>query len=106
MSEARYQAVLLDFRGILVADPGNDWWIDEALRRVGRSVDAAERAALEKVLDRIPDLLGFRDDEDRVDISLEANKEIVTRWLRGVGLDDELSEAMWALDCEPGAWPV
>ncbi len=106
MSEARYQAVLLDFRGILVADPGNDWWIDEALRRVGRSVDATERAALEQALDRIPDLPGFRDDEDRVDISLEANKETVTRWLRGVGLDDELSEAMWALDCEPGAWPV
>src|ERR1700675_4966181 len=102
----RYRAVLLDFRGILVHDPDGDWWIAESLRRLGRSASAEERAEISMALDRIPNLPGFADDEQRVDTSLEANREIVMRWLTGVGMDAKLADVLWQLDCESTAWPV
>jgi hypothetical protein len=36
VSEARYHAVLLDFRGILVGFPEDGWWIAHALEKIDR----------------------------------------------------------------------
>jgi HAD superfamily hydrolase (TIGR01549 family) len=58
------------------------------------------------MLGGIPSLPGFEEDERGVDVSLEANREIVLRWFRDVGIDDELAEALWQLDMEEEAWPV
>jgi HAD superfamily hydrolase (TIGR01549 family) len=58
------------------------------------------------MLERIPSLSGYDDDDRRVDVSLDVNREIVLRWFRDVGLDDELAEAIWSLDFEEEAWPV
>jgi HAD superfamily hydrolase (TIGR01549 family) len=102
----RYRAVLLDFRGILVHDPGGDWWIEESLRRVGRSASDVECAAMVASLETIPTLPGYADDERRVDTSLAANRKIMLHWLTSVGIDQELAEELWKLDCEPVAWPV
>lgn len=80
--------------------------MSRALERTGRSVDPEEVARLAAALDLIPDLPGYPVDQDRVDTSLEANREITLRWLGAVGFDDELSEALWAFDLQPEAWPV
>jgi HAD superfamily hydrolase (TIGR01549 family) len=90
----------------LVHDHPSEWWVSRALERIGRSSDPDEVARLAAALELIPDLPGYSDDQDRVDTSLEANREITLRWLGAVGFDEELSEALWAFDLQPEAWPV
>jgi putative hydrolase of the HAD superfamily len=105
-SERRYRAVLLDFRGILVHSPDADWWISEAVRRLGRSMNDIERARATDALARIPNLPGYEEDELRVDTSLEANREVMMRRFLGVGIDSELAESLYQLDFDVSAWPV
>ena len=90
----------------MVGDPPDEWWVDESFRRIDRRPRDGEREACLDAYDRIKDLPGFAEDEARVDTSLEANREIVTRWLVDVGVASDLAEVMWALDCEPAAWPI
>jgi HAD superfamily hydrolase (TIGR01549 family) len=106
MPPSRYRAVLLDFRGILVHSPDLDWWISEALRRLGRTMKDGELAEAREALARIPDQPGYDADEVRVDISVDVNHEVTMRRLLGVGIDAELAEALWALDFDASAWPV
>jgi HAD superfamily hydrolase (TIGR01509 family) len=103
--DRRYAAVLLDFRGILVGDPPASWWVDEAASRLGL-LSEDEKKAVRNAFDRIGDLPGFAEDEARVDISLEAHREVVMGWLLAVGLDANLAEVLYGLDFEPAAWPV
>jgi HAD superfamily hydrolase (TIGR01549 family) len=51
-------------------------------------------------------LPGFEEEAARADVSFEANRELVTRWFRAVGIEADLAEAAWALNSEPSAWPV
>jgi len=89
-----------------VHSPATEWWVETAFERCGRALtDEARREAVAMV-DRIPSLPGYAEDGRRVDVSVEANREIVLRWLRDVGLDDELALAIWSLDFEEDAWPV
>jgi putative hydrolase of the HAD superfamily len=103
---SRYDAVLLDFRGILVHDREAEWWIDESLKEIGRTADPAERAEMAAALDRMPELPGYATDEAQVDSSLEANERIMRARLQALGFDDELAEAIRQLDFQPRAWPV
>jgi FMN phosphatase YigB (HAD superfamily) len=105
-SRSKYEAVLLDFRGILVHDREAEWWIDESLKEIGRTADAAERAEMAAALDRMPELPGYAADETKVDSSLEANERIMRARLEALGFDDELAEAIRLLDFQPRAWPV
>jgi HAD superfamily hydrolase (TIGR01509 family) len=86
--------------------PESSWWIDEALRSIGREVTPQERGDLVAGFDRIHDLPGFDEDEARVDTSLQAYREVVTERFRAVGFDEELTEALYVLDFEPRTWPV
>jgi HAD superfamily hydrolase (TIGR01493 family) len=86
--------------------PETGWWIDEALKMTGRDVEPDERATLEAAFEAVEDLPGFDRDEARIDTSVDAHREITMRRFRAVGLDDDLSEALYALDFQPRAWPV
>src|SRR5262245_54707006 len=102
----RYRAVLLDFRGILVHEHPSEWWVTHALERAGRSPVPEDVERFAAALAEISDLPGYDEDQDRIDTSLEVNREITLRWLSAVGFDEELAEALWSFDCEPEAWPV
>jgi len=106
MPSSRYDAVLLDFRGILVHDREAEWWIDESLKEIGRTADASERAEMATALGRMSELPGYAADEAQVDASLEANERIMRARLNALGFDDELAEAIRLLDFQPRAWPV
>jgi HAD superfamily hydrolase (TIGR01549 family) len=58
------------------------------------------------MLERIPTLPGHAEDDRRVDISVEANREIELRRSREVGLDDDVAEAIWEINSEPAGWPI
>jgi HAD superfamily hydrolase (TIGR01549 family) len=80
--------------------------VSTALERIGRRASEAEIAERVASLGAIGDLPGYEEDNARIDTSLEANREILTRWFRAVGFDPEWAEAVWALDLEPAGWPV
>ncbi|MGZ4133120.1 MAG: hypothetical protein ACXVWF_08740, partial [Actinomycetota bacterium] len=63
MTDPRYRAVLLDFRGILVGFPDDDWWIDRAFAAVGRSPGPHEREQVKLAHPRIRGLPNFAEDE-------------------------------------------
>jgi HAD superfamily hydrolase (TIGR01549 family) len=98
--------VLLDFRGILVHSPPNEWWAEQALQRCGRDASPDACAEIVAMLERIPTLAGYTDDAMRVDVSVEANREISLRWFHDVGIDDEVAEEIWLIDFEDVAWPI
>jgi putative hydrolase of the HAD superfamily len=91
---------------VLVGFPDGDWWVDRAFERVDRRPTAAERARILSCFDRIRFLPGFEEDERIVDTSVEANRRIVVRRLVDVGIDADIAQAIWELDCTPAAWPV
>jgi HAD superfamily hydrolase (TIGR01493 family) len=106
VTDPRYRAVLLDFRGILVGFPDDDWWIDRAFAAVGRSPRPHEREQVKLAYPRIRGLPNFAQDEARVDTSFDLNREITIRRMTSVGIAEDLAEAMWRLDCQPDAWPI
>jgi HAD superfamily hydrolase (TIGR01509 family) len=106
MTDGRYRAVLLDFRGILVGFRDADWWVRRACAALGREIDADGVREIERRLERTRDLPGYAEDELRVDTSVEMNREVTLRRFREVGLDDDLVSALHALEFDPDAWPV
>ncbi len=77
-----------------------------ALESIARSTNDAEYKRIAAALRRIPGLPGYDEDDRHVDESQELNRSIMRRWLLGVGLDEELAEALYALDLDPASWPV
>ena len=104
--DRRYAAVLLDFRGILVGFPEDDWWIREAFARIRRVPRDGEPAAIRASFDRVSSLPSFREGEALVDLSLEDNRDVVVGRLTAAGIEPEIAHALWELDCDPVAWPV
>jgi HAD superfamily hydrolase (TIGR01493 family) len=102
----RYEAVLLDFRGILVHSPETEWWVSQAYRMADLAPDPEAQREVIAALNRIEDLPGYEEDERRVDISVEANREVTMRRFASVDVPPAIAEALYQLDYEPSAWPV
>ena len=102
---ARYRAVLFDWRGTLVADPPDEWWVGRALERVGRPHTNAAIAewctALRTAASR-PEVVAA---ERTIDCSAAEHRASSLAWFRLAGLDDELAESLYALDFEAASHP-
>jgi len=103
VTAAGIDAVLFDFRGTLFGDEEDAGWIRNAAAGIGRAMTDAE---IEDVLARgavvseDPEIKALL---DRCDTSLDVHREANLRWLREVGVDDELAIAIWARDGHPDA---
>jgi HAD superfamily hydrolase (TIGR01549 family) len=100
------QAVLFDWRGILVADPDNEWWIARAFNQLGRAVPAVEElstiaAAINAVGHQPEFALALR----TADCSAALHAEITLRIFAAAGLDDDLAMALYELDFESDSHP-
>jgi HAD superfamily hydrolase (TIGR01509 family) len=97
--------VLFDWRGTLVDDPPDEWWVRSTLARTGRDAgdEQVDRlcAALRKTA-QLPEVL---DGEATCDCSFETHREWALAWFRFAGLDDELALALYALDLEAASHP-
>jgi HAD superfamily hydrolase (TIGR01509 family) len=100
--------VLFDWRGVLVADPRDEWWLARAFEHLGRSRPTASQlstiaAAIHVVGDRPEFARALR----RVDCSATLHAETSMRIFAAAGLDDELAKALYELDfrfdCHPYA---
>lgn len=101
----RFRAVLFDWRGTLVDDPPDDWWVRSALARAGRDAGDEPVADWCGALRRAAALPEVLDGEASCDCSYEVHREWSLGWFRLAGLDDELACALYALDLEADSHP-
>ncbi len=104
MKEIR--AVLFDWRGTLVVDWPDEWWIRRALVRLGRSDSLHEVEEIRDALERTARLDYVRDAMRIEDCSPALHREASRRWSSGAGLDSELADALYNLDFDPESHPL
>ncbi len=100
------RAVLFDWRGTIAVDPPHEWWIGQALARVGRtptSGDVASIAAALRNAEQHPDSIA---DDQQLDCAAPFHREATMRLFTRAGLDTDLAEALYALDFEPECHPL
>jgi HAD superfamily hydrolase (TIGR01509 family) len=102
---APFRAVLLDWRGTLVDDPPDAWWVHAALARTERETGADQVAAWCAALRKAAELPEVLKGEATCDCSFEGHRAWSLAWFRLAGLDDELARALYALDLEPASHP-
>ena len=102
----RFGAVLFDWRGTLVHDPGHTWWITRALERLGRPAPTAQVTALVDAVRRAEQLPDHREADRWLDTSAGRHREATLRLYADSGLDPELAEALYLLDFDPASHPV
>jgi HAD superfamily hydrolase (TIGR01509 family) len=92
------RGVLFDWRGTLVADPPDEWWLCKAMERLGRDTDD---------LGELGDALDAASRNDDVahamrsaDCSSSGHREATMLWFQMAGLDDELAAVLYDLDFE------
>ena len=96
-----FEAVLFDWRGTLVTTSTLQEWIREALRRLGRSAEDGEIDELATLLDGAEDLLDGPD----VDCDADVHRHTYRTAFRDLGVDDDLAEALYAVESDPAANP-
>ena len=99
------QGVLFDWRGTLVYDPPDEWWVSSAIKRAGRAFDNGEVAELCDALRRAAARPEVVEGERTCDCSAAQHREWSLSWFAAAGLDDELAEALYALDFEAESHP-
>jgi hypothetical protein len=92
------RGVLFDWRGTLVADPPNEWWLCKAMERLGRDADG-----LGQLVDAL-DAASRNDDVAQAMLSADCSscghREATMLWFQMAGLDDELAAVLYDLDFE------
>lgn len=96
-----FRAVLFDWRGTLGTTSTLDEWIREALRRLGRPAADGEVDALAALLDGADDAL----DGPGVDCDADLHRRTYRTAFRDLGIDDDLAEALYAVESDPAANP-
>jgi HAD superfamily hydrolase (TIGR01509 family) len=102
----RFGAVLFDWRGTLVHDPGHPWWITQALRSLRRPVHDEEVTALVESLRTAERLPQHEEAERRIDTSAVYHREATLRLFADAGMDGDLAEALYLLDFDPLSHPL
>jgi len=97
------RGVLFDWRGTLVADPPDDWWVATALERLGRN--RADVPAVVEALDAASKIPEVAEHIANIDCSASQHRTATMLWFRTAGLDDEFAAVLYALDFEPENHP-
>jgi len=92
------RGVLFDWRGTLVADPPDEWWVAKALQRLGR--DRADAPAVVEALDAASQIPAVAEQMHNLDCSASNHRTATMLWFRAAGLDDEFAAALYTLDFE------
>ncbi|GAA1269540.1 HAD family hydrolase [Saccharothrix xinjiangensis] len=91
------RAVVFDWRGTLVVTPTFTGWVAEALRRIGRDPGRAG-----EVVARLP---ARELDAPGVDADAALHRETYYAAFRAAGLDGELADSLYAVECDPAVNP-
>jgi hypothetical protein len=101
----RFRAVLLDWRGTMVADPEDAWWVVRAYERLGRAATPEQVQEAVAGLAQADDLDEVRDLRLTADCSPDLHRAASMRHYGLAGLDAELAGALYDLDFEPECHP-
>jgi HAD superfamily hydrolase (TIGR01509 family) len=99
------RGVLFDWRGTLVDDPDDAWWVRTALERIERDPD---EASVTEIVDRLREarqLSGVVSAMATADCAAEQHRTATMLWFSEANLDRPLAEALYALDLDPVAHP-
>jgi HAD superfamily hydrolase (TIGR01509 family) len=99
------QAVLFDWRGILVHDPPHEWWVAQALVGVGRPASDDAVASFSDALRAGASHPEVVEGEKTCDCSAQAHRAWSLRFFELAGFDAELAESLYALDFEATSHP-
>jgi FMN phosphatase YigB (HAD superfamily) len=94
---ASIRAVLFDWRGTLVTTLTEQQWVQESLRRLDRPAPEETVGGLAALLRGVEDEL----DGPGVDADADLHARTYRGVLAGLGLDDELVEALYAVEADP-----
>lgn len=100
--------MLFDWRGILVADPSDEWWLARACEHLGRpQPTTTELSTVAAAINAVWQLPEFAVAGRQMDCSAAQHAETSLRVFAVAGLDDELARALnqldWRSDCHPYA---
>ena len=98
--------MLFDWRGTLVRDPDDAWWIRKALARLQRDTNDAEVLQIAEHLRAAGERPGVVQAQADADCSAEKHRTATMLWFSEAGLDQALSETLCNLDFEPEAHPL
>ena len=99
------KGVLFDWRGTLVNDPDDAWWVRTALERIERRMDDAGVAELVDRLRQARELPSVVSAHARADCAAEQHRAATMLWFSEANLDSALAEALYTLDLDPVAHP-
>ena len=103
---SRYGALLLDWRGTLVLIPEATWLVERALGAVGRPVERDEVEEVVVNLRTAAEAPEFVEAERHIDSSPELHLPISMQMFERAGLDEELAEALYRVEWDPGSRPL
>jgi HAD superfamily hydrolase (TIGR01509 family) len=98
--------VLFDWRGTLVRDPDDAWWVRKALARLQRNASDAEVLQIVEDLRAAGELPEVVEARAEADCSAEKHRTATMLWYSEAGLDQALSETLYDFDFEPEAHPL
>jgi HAD superfamily hydrolase (TIGR01493 family) len=97
------RGVLFDWRGTLVADPPDEWWITRAFERLARN--QTEATAVVEALRAAAQLPEVAEHMHHLDCSAAQHRAATMLWFHTAGLDDELADVLYHLDFDPANHP-
>jgi HAD superfamily hydrolase (TIGR01509 family) len=97
--------VLFDWRGTLVADPEDQWWVRRAFARLGRQASPNEVGKVVEGLALAGELDDVRQAWLTADCSADLHRAASYRYFAAAGLDADLSDALYELDLDPDSHP-
>jgi FMN phosphatase YigB (HAD superfamily) len=98
--------VLFDWRGTLVRDPDDAWWVRTALTRVERGTGDTEVTEVVDRLRQARELPSVIRAQATADCSAEEHRAASMLWYSEANLDTGFAEALYALDFDPIAHPL
>lgn len=100
-----FSAVLFDWRGTLVEDPPDEWWVKTALTRTGRTADDDLVTRLCLALRTAAEVPEIAAGELSCDCSPDLHHSWSFAYFAAAGLDDELAAALYELDFDAASHP-
>jgi FMN phosphatase YigB (HAD superfamily) len=97
----RFDAVLFDWRGTLVTTLAIEDWVRQALRRLDRPAEDGAVEDLAALLDGAEDAL----DGPGADCDAGLHRRTYLTAFRGLGIDADLAEALYAVESDPAGNP-
>jgi phosphoglycolate phosphatase-like HAD superfamily hydrolase len=99
------KAVLFDWRGTLSVTMSLSAWVERAMQQTGRDSSPDAVARINVALGAAMEHPDVQQTWDRVDEPADVHRETYARLFRVAGVDDDLGDALYAIESDPAYNP-